>query len=135
MANQNDFRGVMSKRTFAELHDIVGKLRNDYEPEAVIAANAELKRRKLAGEKPEVSEHKMPAKKLTAEEKANLPLENYWKVIFLFLPGFSRLPFTSFFNNDGYDRQRSEAWKWNLIGMGFYLGVILLAIIIVAIIS
>ena len=40
---ENSFREAMTKRSYAELLDIVGKLRNEYQPEAVIAAEAELK--------------------------------------------------------------------------------------------
>ena len=125
----NRFEEVMAKRTYAELHEIVGKLRVEYEPEALAAAEAEVARRNLAGEKIEPKENIFRTKKKTIADKANAPLQIYWKIITLLFPGLLILLIADDLKAEGYERRYKEVWRWFFYGAGFYIGLLLLLVI------
>lgn len=129
MSSVNNFAEVMVKRTYAELHEIVGKLRNEYEPEAVAAAEAEVARRNLTGEKIEPKENIFRTIKKSIEDKANAPLQIYWKIITLLFPGLLILLFADDLRAEGYERRYKEIWRWFFYGLGFYVGLLILLVI------
>lgn len=119
----------MAKRTYAELHEIVGKLRNEYEPEAVYAAEAEVARRNLLGEKIEPKENIFTTKKKLIADKANAPLQIYWKIITLLFPGLLILLFADELKAEGYERRYKEVWRWFFYGAGFYIAILILLLL------
>lgn len=135
MITENKFAEAMAKRSYAELHEIVGKLRNEYEHEAVVAAEAEVEKRNLAGEKILPIESEIKSKKQLKAEKANAPLLVHWKILTLFLPGLLNLLIADELKTEGYDRQYSEIWKWFFYGLGFYILVLLIVIILAFILT
>jgi len=132
---QNKFAEAMTKRSYAELHEIVGKLRNEYEPEAVAAAEAEVEKRNLAGEKIEPEENKTKTKKELISEKANAPLQIHWKILTLLLPGLMNLLIADELKAKGYYRQYNEIWQWFFYGAAFYIGLLILLVILAAILT
>jgi hypothetical protein len=129
MSMENKFAEAMVKRTYAELHEIVGKLRNEYEPEAVAAAEAEVARRNLTGEKIEPKENIFRTQKKLIADKANAPLQIYWKIITFLLPGLLILLFADDLKAEGYERRYKEVWRWFFYGAGFYIGLLILLVI------
>jgi len=125
----NKFAEAMAKRTYAELHEIVGKLRNEYEPEAVVAAEAEVARRNLAGEKIEPKENIFRTQKKSIADKANAPLQIPWKIITFLIPGLLILLFADDLKAEGYERRYKEVWRWFFYGAGFYIGLLILLVI------
>lgn len=126
MSSVDNFAEVMAKRTYAELHEIVGKLRNEYEPEAVAAAEAEVERRNLTGEKIEPKENIFRTQKKLISDKADAPLQIYWKIITFLLPGLLILLFADDLKAEGYERRHKEVWRWFFYGAGFYIGLLIL---------
>ncbi len=134
MTTYHTYAEAMARRTYAELLDIVGKLRNDYQPDAVVAAEAELKKRDLSPPKNEPAEKEIKTKKPSAAEKANEPLQAHWKVLTLLLPGLLNLIRADELKAEGYDRQYKEIWRWFFYGLGFY-AVLFILILALALLS
>gem|GEM_PF-1896344 len=124
MTEKNRFAEVMKQRTFAELVDIVKKKRNDYEPDAVAAAEAELEIRKVKGEKWEAPVKEQPPRKLSNAEKAALPLPLFWKIETLLLPGIRNLRRAKDLRDDGYIKQSDDTWRWFFYGLVFYVSLL-----------
>jgi hypothetical protein len=135
MGTDNKFADIMAKRSYAELHEIVVKLRNEYEPEAVVAAEAEVHRRNLAGEKFEQEENVFRKNKLLIAEKANAPLQIHWKILTLLLPGLINLIIADELKENGYERQYKEIWLWFFYGAAFYIGLLILVLILAALLT
>lgn len=126
---ENKFIPVMSKKTDAELIKIVYDLRNDYQPEAVIAAEFELNNRNIEQTRFEEAVKENHAKKQIETEKANKPLEEHWKVLTFLFPGVIQMFIAGSFKIEGYDKKASELTKWTFYGFGFYFGLITLLVI------
>lgn len=124
----------MANRSYAELHEIVVKLRDEYEPEAVAAAEAEVERRNLAGEKV-APKLKSKSKKQLMEEKANAPLQIQWKILTLLLPGLLNLIIADELKAEGYERKYEEIWRWFFYGTAFYVGLLILILILAGILT
>jgi len=124
MSEKNNFGEVMKKRSFAELTEIVKKKRDDYQPEALAAAETELEKRKAAGEKWEAPEKEEIKKKLSPAEKAVLPLPLFWKIVTLILPGLLNLTMARNLRADGYTKQSDDLWRWFFFGLLFYVGLL-----------
>jgi hypothetical protein len=128
MISDNKFTEVMANRTYDELHEIVGKLRDEYEPEAVAAAEAEVEKRNLAGEKVQPIEKDTRTKKQLKDEKANEPLQTHWKILTLLLPGLLNLMIADELKAEGYERKHREIWNWFFYGLGLYILILLIVI-------
>ena len=126
----NEFTHVMEKRSDFELIEIVTKLRNDYNPEAVKAAEIEIEKRNLSIDQIELVKEEIKLKDKALEEKANKPLQTHWKVLTFAIPGILSLILAGTFKADGYDRRFKEAWRWTLYGLGFYFGLFMLIVLI-----
>jgi hypothetical protein len=135
MTTDNKFTETMAKRSYTELHDIVGKLRNEYEPEAVVAAEAEVQRRNLGGEKIEQKENIIKKYKQSIAEKANAPLQIHWKILTLLFPGLLNLIIADELKENGYERQYKEIWLWFFYGAAFYIGILILVLILAALLT
>ncbi len=130
MAVKNEFEDVMKTRTFAELTEIVKKKRDDYQPEAVAAAEAELEKRKADGEKWEAPPKEEPERKLSPAEKAILPLPLFWKIITLLLPGLLNLTMAERLRKEGFKKQCDDLWSWFFYGLLFYVGLLVLLFVL-----
>jgi hypothetical protein len=126
----NKFTSTMTQRTVAELLKIVNEQRNDYQPEALEAAELELKNRNLTIERVQEAIQENETKKQIKTEKANVKLSGGWKVLTFIFPGLIQIIFAGTFKADGYDRKASELTKWTLFGFGFYVGLVILIMIL-----
>lgn len=115
----------MKQKTFAELIEIVKKKRNDYQPEAVEAAEAELELRKQQGEKWEAPQKEVQ-RKMTSEEKAKLPLSGVMKLFILLVPAIRNLSEARRLRDEGYKRQAVETEWWFFFGLLFYVGLLVI---------
>jgi len=127
---EKDFTTIMSQRTDAELLKIVKELRNDYQANAVIAAELELQKRNLTSKQVQAAVHENETKKQIATEKANEKLNVIWKVLTFIFPGILQIMFAGTFKADGYDRKAHELTNWTLYGFGFYFGIALLIVLL-----
>ena len=122
----NEFIDVMTKKSDAELVEILTKYRNDYQPDAIIAAEKEFKKRNLTVDQVKTAEQEIQQKDKRIEDKANAPLDTHWRVLACILPGIIHIIIGGSFKADGYDRKFRELVKWSLYGIGFYIGLFLL---------
>jgi len=120
----------MANRSYEELHEIVGKLRDEYNPEAVAAAEAEVEKRNILGEKIHPIGRDLRSRKQLKAEKANEPLQTQWKILTLLFPGILNLIMADALKANGYERQYQEIWKWFFYGLGFYVMILLIVIIL-----
>jgi hypothetical protein len=127
---ENKFISIMTQRTDAELLKIVNEQKNDYQPEAIEAAELELKNRNLSDEQVEEAIQENRSKEQTETEKSNMPLSGSWKVLTFVFPGLIQVIYAGIFKADGYDRKARELAKWTLYGFGFYLGLAILVMIL-----
>lgn len=125
-ATINDFHSVMSTRTDRELIDIVSISRNDYQPEAIKAAEEELSKRNINLDTIEKTKKGICNDIELRKTKAQKPLQTYWKVLTFIFPGILNLFFAFVFTVDGYDTRTREMWKWTAYGFCFYVVIILL---------
>jgi|WetSurMetagenome_2_1015567.scaffolds.fasta_scaffold1457483_1 hypothetical protein len=126
---ENDFTAIMSQRTDAELLKIVNERRNDYQPDAVGAAELELQKRNLSSEQVQEAVHENETKNQIVTEKANAKLSGIWKVLTFIFPGIIQVIFAGTFKADGYDTKARELTKWTLYGFGFYFGLVVLIVV------
>ncbi|MFN8281782.1 MAG: hypothetical protein U0U67_01105 [Chitinophagales bacterium] len=132
MANKisDNFEGVMSKRTDAELVKIVTGPIDDYEPSAFEAAKKEFEKRNLSLETLETVKEDLKQIQQIEEDKADEPLATHWKVLTFIFPGLIQLMFAGTFKADGYDRKAKEFSKWTIYGFGFYVALVILIAIL-----
>ncbi|MEO8146231.1 MAG: hypothetical protein ABI723_01275 [Bacteroidia bacterium] len=126
----NKYSEQMSKQTDAELIKIVNELRDDYETEAVSAAEEELAKRNLSSDQISTAKEEIEKKKQFDERRANEPLGPGWKILTAMFPGLIQIFFSATFKTDGYDRKARELVTWTLYGFGFYFGFIILIILL-----
>ena len=130
--NDNHFAKVMSQRTDLELYKIVTDLKDDYQPEAVTAAQIELEKRNLSGkpipkdkiEKTLGEEEPVIYEKQTAKEKAEESLSVIWKVLTFLKPGFIQFFISYFLRTRGYYRKAKELSAWTLYGFAAYMIIV-----------
>jgi len=135
MISENKFTLEMAGRSYEELHEIVGKLRDEYEPEAVAAAEAEVEKRNIAGEKIQPIEKDTRTQRQLNAEKANTPLQIHWKILTLLLPGLLNLLIADELKAEGYARQHREIWLWFFYGAAFYIGLLILLLVLAALLT
>jgi hypothetical protein len=123
---ENTFIEVMSKRSDVELVEILTKYKNDYQPEAIYAAETEFKKRNLSLEKMNEIEKEIKTKKNNKIIIENKPLQVYWKILVFIFPGFLNLIFSLIFKAEGYEKRYKETWKWTFYGILFYAILILI---------
>jgi hypothetical protein len=123
---ENRFAEAMALRSDAELVDILTKKRDDYQPDAVAAAEIELARRKLTTKQVADAKERIELKEQAIQERANEPLGIGWKLLTFLIPGLINILIAGALKTDGYERKFREAWRWTFYGVGFYLGLGLL---------
>lgn len=122
-----DLKEIMAQRSDAELIEILTKKQEDYQPEALSAAEAELEKRNLSVEKIESAEQELEDKEKTIKEIANTPLGIGWKLLTFFVPGYNILYFILLKAEEGYERKWREAWHWTCYGIVFYASLVFLS--------
>jgi len=120
----------MEQRSDAELLEITTKLRDDYQPEALEAAEYELKKRNLSQEQIINAEKEIEIKNNEILNKENAPLQIYWKILTFIFPAILNLVIAGTFKADGYNKRFKDAWKWTFYGFGFYVVVIIIIFLI-----
>ena len=132
----NDFTTVMEQKSDSELLEIVTKLKDDYQPEAVAAAQNEIGKRNLSETQFEQAGFEIEEKERKNHEKENEPLSAGQKILFLiFFWGVIPWAMAGTFKADGYAKKYKDAWKFMKIGIGIFLGIPLLLILIIQIFS
>jgi phosphomevalonate kinase len=127
---ENNFSEVMEQRSDAELLKIVNEQRNDYQPQAVLAAEKELAKRNLSANQVDEAKKENEIKAQIESDKANKKLGSGWKVLTFIFPGIILIIFAGTFKADGYDKKARELTKWTLYGFGFYFGLVILIMIL-----
>lgn len=130
---ERDFAEVMKKKSDGELLEIVTKLKDDYQPEAVIAADIELKNRNLSSTQIEQAESEIEEKEKINIEKENEPLSVGQKILFLlFFWGVVPWAMAGTFKANGYTKKYKDAWKYMKIGIAVFIGIPLIIILIIS---
>ncbi len=128
----NEFSEEMAKRQNFELIEIVNSQPNDYLPEAISAAEFELRDRNLSDELYHNAEQELQHRQAVVLNKAQAPLQNTWKWVIFLMPGFATMMISGTLKADGYDRRYKEALRWSLYGIIFYVTLGILALVIFA---
>jgi len=126
----NEFDEIMSKRTNAELIRILESAEGDYQPAALEAAKRVFESRHLSEEQLIVTSKEVEHQQQLDENKANEPLFIGYKIFAFIFPGIILLIFAGTFKADGYYRKAKEMIRWTLYGFGFYIGLLLLAVVL-----
>jgi len=122
-----DFSEIMSKRSDAELIEIVKKFRDQYQPEAIEAAETELKKRDLTPDKIEAAKQEIKQKEDNIKNKADEPLGIGWKIlafISVFLgifPVILSFLIASRIKGEGYERKCKEVRLWTFYGIVLFI--------------
>jgi hypothetical protein len=126
----NEFDEVMAQRSDADLVTILNSAPGDYQPAAMKAAKRVFNSRKLSQEQIAIAEQKIEQDQLREEAKANEPLTIGYKIWALVFPGLFLIIFSGTFESYGYTRKAKELRMWTLYGFCFYVGLLLLSIIL-----
>lgn len=125
----NQFEQVMSKRTDAELLQIINSEPGHYQRLALEAADIEFKKRNLSDEQLLIAEEVINQKQEIDTAKSNAPLGPAAKFFALLFPGLLMLLFSGNFYADGYYRKSKELRRWTLYGLCAYGGLIVLSLL------
>lgn len=118
-----DFDTQMQQATDAELIHAALTNREEYQPAAVTAAEAELHRRQLPEDRLNALQHQQVHKNHEEAYRAQIPLETGWKIVSFLFPGILQLLVAGSFKSGGYDRKANELGTWTLYGFFFYIGL------------
>ncbi len=127
---ENQFDDVMRKRTDADLIKIINGPPDDYQPNALEAAKREYERRDLSDEQVTIVNQEITREKAIDDAKANTPLDTTPKILAFMFPGIILFMFAGTFRADGYDRKARELIRWTLYGFGFYVGFVVLIMVL-----
>lgn len=121
----NPFTGVMAERSDLELIAIVTTQRDDYQEEAVVAAEAEIAARNLTFERRHEAEAEVRRADVARAKRASKSLDGTWKALLFFFPGLLTLAAAHKYKMSGYDRKWEDAKRWSLYGLCFYVALLL----------
>ncbi|HVS90796.1 MAG TPA: hypothetical protein VHE59_02105 [Mucilaginibacter sp.] len=127
---KNEFEDVMSKRTDAELLQIINSGPGDYQPLALEAANVEFQKRNLSDEQMSVVNNEIEQKIELNIARSNEPLGVVPKIFASLFPGLVMVMFAGTYKADGYDRKAKEMVRWTIYGVLFYIAFVFLMLII-----
>ncbi len=131
-----DFKNIMASKSDGELLEIITKLKDDYQPAAVEAAQQEFESRNLSSAQLERAEVQIKEKESIEIEKANAPLETGQKILFLlFFWGVLPWSMAGTFKAKGYIKKYKDAWKFMKIGALVFWGIPVLILIILSLAS
>lgn len=120
---ENNFTQAMSNRSDSELLEIVTKLRDDYQADAILAAEIEIKNRNLSTEQVENAKKEIKQKEINNQEKEDEPLGTGQKILFfIFFWGIIPWGMAGTFKADGFGRKYKEAWRFMKFGFFSFIG-------------
>ncbi len=120
----NKFIEAMEKRSDSELLEIVTKLRNDYQPEAVDAAELVINDRNLSTDQIEQAKQEIKEKEISNAEKENESLNVGQKILFLiFFWGVIPWAMAGTFKANGYLKKYKDAWSFMKYGFFAFIGL------------
>lgn len=122
---ENPFTGVMAERSDLELIAIVTAQRDDYQEEALAAAEAEIAARNLTFERRHEAEVKVRRKEVARAKRASKSLDATWKAFLFCFPGLLTLAAAHKYKMSGHDRKWEDAKRWSLYGLCFYVALML----------
>lgn len=126
MNNIEKFREKMSKLSDEELFDVLAH-KKDYVPDAIAAAENELKSRDLPHERIVALRIMAEEKRKEKQERANAPLPWGLKILsFVFAIGIPQVIACESYRNRGYTRRANECWVWMGYGVFFYIVIVIL---------
>lgn len=127
----NDFTQIMNTKSDSELLEIVTKLKDDYQPEAVHAAQAEIEGRGLSETQISKAEIELEEKDKETKRISNEPLSTGQKILFLFFFwGLIPIAMAGTFKANGQLKKYKDAWKCMRIGFAIYIGLVIFAIVV-----
>lgn len=115
-----EFKDIMASKSDADLVMIVTHLRHEYQPAAVIAAEAEIGSRNFTVERFDAAYEASEYIKQQTQDKATAPLNNIFKILATLLPGITFLLLFMIFKAGGYERKAQEFSRWTIAGFIFY---------------
>src|SRR5579872_4059847 len=127
---KNEFEDIMSKRTDAELLQIINSAPGDYQPLALEAANVEFQKRNLSNEQISLAKEEIEQKIEINIARSNEPLGVAPKIFASLFPGLLMIMFAGTYKADGYDRKAKEMVRWTIYGVFFYIAFAFLVFII-----
>ena len=80
----------------------------------------------------ETAKQKIREKEQSIKDKANMPLGIGWKLLTFLIPGIPNFLIARTLKAEGYDRKWKEAWHWTFYGLGFYIGLFLLGLLLIS---
>jgi hypothetical protein len=120
----NKFIEVMEKRSDSELLEIVTKLRNDYQLEAVEAAELVIKNRNLSTDQIEQAKQEIKEKEISNIERENESLSVGQKILFfIFFWGVIPWAMAGTFKANGYLKKYKDAWRFMKYGFFTFIGL------------
>lgn len=121
---ENKFFESMEKRSDSELLEIVTKLRNDYQPEAVEAAELVIKNRNLSTDQIEHAKQEIIEKEISNAEKENESLSVVQKILFfIFFWGVIPWAMAGTFKANGFLKKNKDAWRFMKYGFFAFIGL------------
>lgn len=121
---ENKFIDAMGKRSDSELLEIVTKLRNDYQPEAVEAAELVIKNRNLSTDQIEQAKQEIKEKEISNAEKENESLNVGQKILFfIFFWGVIPWAMAGTFKANGNIKKYKDAWRFMKYGFFAFIGL------------
>lgn len=115
-----EFKQIMASKSDADLVMIVTHLRHEYQPAAVTAAEAEIGARNFTVERFDAAYEASEYLKQQTMSRAELPLDNIFKIVATLLPGITFLILFMIFKAGGYERKAYEFSRWTIVGFIFY---------------
>jgi hypothetical protein len=122
----NDFQELMSKKSDEQLLKIVAGRPEDYEPEALAAAQNEVVKRKLPYKQFEAAKNIAVKEKEQEAIRADRPLETEAKIRTLLLPLSGVLGSSTLLRINGYHRKADELTQWRFYGLALYIMIFIL---------
>jgi hypothetical protein len=127
---ENKFVQIMQNHSDEELFEIVTRFKNDYQPEAVLAAEEELNKRNIPNERFEKVREFVKVKELKEEFISKEHLGIPQKILFL-ICSISLIPIlvAAYYERQGYLKKYQDAWKFMKIGLYIWGAIILLQVL------
>lgn len=116
------FTEIMSQKSDEQLLKIIARPQ-DYQPEALEAAQSEVAKRNLSSDRIEVAKKEVIKQENISQAKAAIPLEGGYKALSFFFPGIVVLMLSSALRASGYDKKANDLVRWTVFGFGFYIAL------------
>ena len=116
-----DFAKTMQEISDTELIKILTTERDNYQKEAIDAAELEFNKRNLTTTQIENAKTYNEKEYQIQLAKSKMPLDLHWKILTAIIPGVIQLILSGLFKSEGYDRKAHDLTKWTLIGFGIYI--------------